>query len=161
NQRLRREAEAHEITLRELEQSRGELETRVEERTGELSRVKARFETALHGAKVYVFSQDKDLKYTWMYGPTDGAGSTGVVGRTDHELLSPPERDSVVALKQQVLSTGEAADCEVSTILPERRALYALHVDPAFDKDGAVDGIMCAAIDISRIRSLESEQRRL
>ena len=49
----------------------------------------------------------------------------------------------------------------MSTVLPDRRALFALHVDPTFGKDGAIDGIMCAAIDISRIRSLESEQRRL
>ena len=64
-------------TLRELELSRRELETRVEERTSELSRVKARFETALHGAKVYVFSQDKDLKYTWMYGSLDDTANGG------------------------------------------------------------------------------------
>jgi PAS domain S-box-containing protein len=161
NERLRREAKAHESTLRELELSRGELETRVEERTSELTRVKARFETALHGAKVHVFSQDRDLKYTWMYGPFDEAVSAGIIGRTDHELLRQPERDAVIALKRRVLSTGEPADCEVSTILPDRRALYALHVDPTFGKDGEIDGIMCAAIDISRIRSLESEQRRL
>ena len=161
NERLRREAEAHETTLRELELSRGELETRVEERTGELSRVKARFETALHGAKVHVFSQDRDLKYTWMYGPLDEAANAEVIGRTDHELLRPPERDTVVALKRRVLSSGEPADCEVSIVLPGRRALYALHVDPTFGKEGVIDGIMCAAIDISRIRSLESEQRRL
>ena len=55
--------------------SRGELETRVEERTSELSRVNARFETALHGAKVHVFSQDRDLKYTWMYGSLDEAAN--------------------------------------------------------------------------------------
>jgi C4-dicarboxylate-specific signal transduction histidine kinase len=66
NERLRREAEAHESTLRELEAARRDLETRVEERTKELSLVKARFETALHGANVYVFSQDRDLRYTWM-----------------------------------------------------------------------------------------------
>jgi len=161
NERLRREAEAHEATLRELELSRGELETRVEERTGELSQVKARFETALNGAKTYVFSQDRDLKYTWMYGPANGASNARMVGCTDHDLLRQPERDTVVALKRQVLSNGKSADCEVSTILPDRRALYALHIDPTFGADGTIDGLMCAAIDISRIRSLESEQRRL
>jgi PAS domain S-box-containing protein len=157
NERLRREAEAHEATLRELELSRRELETRVEQRTGELSLAKARFETALHGAKIYVFSQDQDLRYTWMYGAVDD----GIIGRTDQELLPSPERDTVVALKRRVLASGEPEDCEVSTVLRERRALFALHVDPTFGKDGVIDGIMCAAIDISRIRSLESEQRRL
>jgi PAS domain-containing protein len=161
NDRLRREAQAHEATLRELELSRRGLETRVEERTRELSLVKARFETALHGANILVFSQDRDLKYTWMYGALDEAAAAKMIGRTDDELLPPPERDMVIGLKRQVLASGEPVDCEVSTVLPERRALFALHVDPMYGDDGAIDGIMCAAIDISRIRSLESEQRRL
>ena len=161
NERLRREAEAHEATLRELELARRELESRVEERTKELSLVKARFETALHGAKVYVFSQDRELKYTWMYGPLDDAATAEMIGRTDDELLPLPERDAVVAIKRRVLATGEPADFEVSAVTPERRALFALRVDPTFGPDSKVDGIMCAAIDISRIRSLESEQRRL
>lgn len=161
NERLRREAEAHEATLRELELSRGELESRVEQRTQELTLAKARFETALHGAKIYVFSQDRDLKYTWMYGAIGETAASGMIGRTDGELLVGPERETIVALKRRVLATGEPADCEVSTVVPGRRALFALHVDPAFGKDGAIDGVMCAAVDISRIRSLESEQRRL
>ena len=161
NERLRHEAQAHEATLRELEQSRSELESRVEERTRELSLAKARFETALHGAKVYVFSQDRDLKYTWMSGTLNGQVTDGLIGRTDRDLLPAPERDRVIELKRHVLETGEPADCEVSTVLPDRRALFALHVDPIFNSEGAIEGIMCAAIDISRIRSLESEQRRL
>src|SRR5439155_21323176 len=83
NERLRREAEAHETTLRELEAARRELESRVEERTKELSQVKARFETALRGAKVYVFSQDRDLRYSWMYSPRGEDVAAEMVGRTD------------------------------------------------------------------------------
>jgi two-component sensor histidine kinase len=47
NARLRQVAESHEATLRDLEDARRELETRVEERTGELTHVTARLETAL------------------------------------------------------------------------------------------------------------------
>ncbi len=161
NERLRREAHAHEATLRELEQSRRELESRVEERTRELSLAKARFETALHGAKIHVFSQDRGLRYTWIYGLRDQAIVDTMLGRDDEELLAQPERDAVVALKRGVLKTGQSADGEITTIWPGHRGLFALHVDPCFDTDGAIDGVTCAAIDISRIRALESEQRRL
>ena len=160
NDRLNREVAAHEATLRELEAVRRELELRVAERTRELSLVKARLETALRGAKVYVFSQDRDLRYTWVYTPQGGSG-TEMLGRTDEELLPPVERDAVIALKQSVLQTGEPAEREVSYLLPEGRALVALHIDPTYGADGAINGIMCAAIDISRTRSLETEQRRL
>jgi len=159
NDRLRREVAAHEATLRELEVARRDLEVRVAERTKELSIVTARFETALRGAKIYVFSQDRDLRYTWFYSPRgDGAD---MLGRTDDEILSSPERDFIVAVKRRVLATGSPQDCEVPCVVPDGRAPFALRVDPTFGPDNAVDGIMCAAIDMSRIRSLESEQRRL
>ncbi len=161
NERLRREAEAHETTLRELEAARRELESRVEERTKELSQVKARFETALRGAKVYVFSQDLNLRYSWMYSPRGEGAAAEMVGRTDNELWPSPEHDAAIAVKRRVLASGQPEDCEVSYVMPERRANFALHVDPSYGPDGRIDGIMCAAIDISRIRLLESEQRRL
>jgi PAS domain S-box-containing protein len=161
NERLRHEAEAHEATLRELEAARQELESRVEERTRELSLVKARFETALRGAKIYVFSQDRDLRYTWIYSPYGEDTSVRLIGRSDDEILSSPERESIVGAKRDVLASGNSRDIEVSHLMPEQRALFALHVDPTYGPDGRIDGIMGAAIDISRIRSLESEQRRL
>ena len=161
NERLSREVAAHEATLRELDAVRRELETRVSDRTKELSLVKARFETALRGAKVYVFSQDRDLRYTWIYTPAGGDPDADMLGRTDEELLPAAERDAVIALKNSVLETGEPGDCEVAYLLPEGQTLVALHVEPSYGPDGTIDGLICAAIDVSHIRSLESEQRRL
>jgi PAS domain S-box-containing protein len=161
NERLSREVAAHEATLRELEAVRRDLELRVKERTKELSLVKARFETALRGAKVHVFSQDRDLRYTWAYAPHGVETGDDMIGLTDEELLPEVDRESVIALKHSVLKTGKPATCEVSYPLPKGRALVSLHIDPTYGADGAIDGIMCAAIDISRTRSLETEQRRL
>src|SRR5262245_9239999 len=161
NERLRREVAAHEATLRELEAAHRDLENRVVERTQELSLVTARFKTALRGAKVYVFSQDRDLRYTWIYSPHGESAGADMLGRTDAEILPSPERDSVIAVKRRVIETGTPDDCEVSYVMLQGRALFSLHVDPTYGPDNQVDGIMCAAIDISRIRSLESEQRRL
>lgn len=165
---LEEEIAAHDVTRRELARvraelasTRRELERRVEQRTHELSLVKARFETALRGAQVYVFSQDRDLRYTWVYSPRGEQAAAAMIGRTDDEIMPSPEHEAVVAVKRQVLETGVSEDCEVSYIMPERRALFALRIDPIFGPGREIVGIMCAAIDISRIRSLESEQRRL
>ena len=130
NERLRREVAAHEATLRELEAAHGDLERRVAERTRELSLVSARFETALRAAKVYVFSQDRDLRYTWVYSPHGENAGAAMLGRTDPEILPQPELDSVVAMKHRVLATGVAEEDEVSYVMPEGRALFALHIDP-------------------------------
>jgi PAS domain S-box-containing protein len=161
NSRLRREAAAHEVTLRELESVSRDLEHRVEERTRELSLVKAAFETALRGAAVYVFSQDRDLRYTWVHSPRAGEAGLELLGRTDAEILPVTERDAVIAVKRSVLETGVAQDCEVSYAMPEGRVLFAVRVEPLFGPNRAIEGITSAAVDLTRIRSLEGEQRRL
>ena len=115
--------------------------------------------TALADANIYVFRQDADLRYTWVSGPR--TAGDGLTGRTDEELLPSREREAVVAVKQRVLQTGVPEDCEVSYALPEGRKLFALHVHPLFGLDGKAIGITTTATDISRVRSLESEQRDL
>ncbi|NVO12847.1 MAG: PAS domain-containing protein [Rhodoplanes sp.] len=160
NDSLRREVAGHEVTLRELETVQRELETRVVDRTRELSTVKARLETALRGAYVHAFSQDRELRYTWVYDPA-GDGADGMIGRTDEELFPVGEREAVVTIKRRVLESGEAETCELTAVNPHERALYAVHLAPARGLDGQIDGLTGAAIDISRLRSLESEQRRL
>jgi PAS domain S-box-containing protein len=154
--RLQQEIEAHAATRTELARAHDEAR-RVSRECEEL---KSRVEMAFRGANIHAFAQDADLRYTWVSGPRgDDAGA--MLGRTDDELWSSPEQQSVVALKRRVLQTGHPEDCEVSYITPERRALFALHIDPVIAADGKVEGVMCTAVDISRIRSLESEQRRL
>lgn len=149
------------VTMQELEAVRRELESRVEERTRELSLVKARLETALRGAYVHAFSQDRDLHYTWVYDPDGPAGAEEMIGRTDHEILPADVRDDVIAIKRRVMETGAPQACEVAAVNARGRALYSLHVEPAFGAGGEIEGLTGAAIDISRVRSLESEQRRL
>ena len=148
-------------TLHELETARRELETRVEERTRELSLVKARLETALRGAYVHAFSQDRELRYTWVYNPDNAEAAAEMIGRTDDEILPAEAKDAVIAVKRRVLETGRPETCEACSLNSRGQALYSLHIAPAFGPDGRVDGITGAAIDISRVRSLESEQRRL
>lgn len=160
NESLRREVAGHEVTLRELETVQRELESRVEARTRELSLVTARLETALRGAYVHGFSQDRDLRYTWVYDPS-GRDGAGMLGHTDEEIFSPADREAAVEVKRRVLETGTPETCEVAAVTPHEHALYALHVEPAHGLDGTIEGLTSAAIDVSRLRSLESEQRRL
>ena len=103
---------------------------------------------ALGRARVHVFSQDRDLRYT----RSDGM-------RADER--PPPDSDDVIAVKRRVLATGRSEDTEAFYPTPEGRVLFSLHIDPTFDGDNKVNGIICAAIDVSRIHSLESEQHRL
>jgi PAS domain S-box-containing protein len=161
NELLRDETAAHGVSREELETLRQELEDRVKERTKELNQVRKRFETALRSAKVYVFFQDRELRYTWVYDPRGSEVESAMLGRTDDEVLATPDKHAVIAVKRKVLETGVAETAEVSYMMPEGRLTFSLHVDPILGPDGAVDSIMCTAIDITSIRSFEREQRRL
>ena len=71
------------------------------------------------------------------------------------------EREAVIAAKRKVIATGEPLDCDMTYVTPQGRAVFALHIEPAVGPDNAVTGISCAALDVSGLRTLESEQRRL
>ena len=156
-ERLHREIQLHAETKAELERVRAEARRKSEE----CDEINARFEMAFRGANIHAFIQDRDLRYTWIAGPRADEAASRMLGRTDDDIWTSSEQQSVVALKRRVLETGTSEDCEVSCITPDRRAQYALHIDPLFAADGTVEGVLCTAVDISRIRLLESEQRRL
>jgi len=145
----------------DAERFRTQLEHTLVEKTGELAMVQSRLETCLRGAKVYLFSQDRDLRYVGVYGPRGDDAGTQMLGRTDDELLVAPEREAITAIKRKVIESGEASEIEAWYDMPEGKVLFALYIEPMHSLDGEVSGVRCAAADITRIRSLEAEQRRL
>lgn len=161
HQRLREEVAAHEATLRELELGRRDLEDRVAERTQELTLITARFRTALRGSKIYVFSQDRDLRYTAVSDPVFGLDVDNIVGRTDDEILPAASRSSIVALKRDAMKTGRAVDGEVSVEDGSLVRWYDFHVEPLKTLAGDVTGLTCAAVDITARKDGEAHLRLL
>ncbi len=160
-ERAEGDLEVERARANEAEALRSQLEMTVVEKTGELALVASRLDTCLRGAKVYLFSQDRDLRYTGVFGPRGEDAGTLMTGRTDDELLAAPEREAISAIKRKVLESGEPAEVEAWYEMPEGRILFSLHIEPTRNLDGEVNGVRCAAADITRIRSLEAEQRRL
>jgi PAS domain S-box-containing protein len=137
------------------------IDKRVAERTEQLRHEMARIEAALRAAKMHVFFQDRDLRYKTVVSAQGEEVGAELLGRTDEQVLPSTERDAVIAAKRRVIATATPEDCEVSYVTPEGRTLYALHIEPSFGPDRQVEGVTCSAIDITRLRTLESEQRRL
>ena len=161
NRRLRREADLHETTLRELEAIHRDLEARVEARAREISEVMARFETALRGGKVYAFSQDAGLRYTWAYSPYGDRTIADMLGRTDEETFGPQEQRPLALLKRQVLESGEARDGEISLQHNGAIQWYDVHLEPLPDPAGAIVGLAGAAVDITERKQNEAHLRLL
>jgi len=121
----------------------------------------SRIAAALRGANMHLSFQDRDLRCKSVISPQGEGVGIELVGRTDEQVPLSTERDAVIAAKQKVIATGEAGNCDVSYVMPKGRAVFALHIEPVHGPGNDIEGISCLAVDITRFRLLESEQRRL
>ena len=79
---------AQESELAKLEQEYRQLQDQVSAQTWELNLLRARFaryETALRGSQVTVYTQDGDLRYTSISNPMLGRSIEEILGHTDLE----------------------------------------------------------------------------
>ncbi len=131
----------------------------------EIRRINERFETALTGSNISVFTQDKDLRYTWIHNPRFGKEADEVIGCTDQDLLPEETAAELEPVKRQVLETGETASTYFALDSEETGTISLdLIVHPTRDSSGNIDGVLCTAIDMTeknlyeiRLASLASQ----
>jgi len=127
-----------------------QLNTEVGRSQSEIDRINDRFETALTGSNISVFSQDSDLRYTWIHNPRFGFDPAGVIGKTDAEVLGEDAAEDIVGLKRQVMETGESASTYIAIDNEETGTVFLdLIVHPSKDLKGKIDGILCTAVDMT------------
>jgi PAS domain S-box-containing protein len=107
-----------------------------------------RFEAALARAPVVLFTQDRDLRYTWVHNPSFG-DPAGMIGKTDAEIMPAASAAVLTRVKRRVLESGQGVREEISFETPLGQRYFDLTVEPLLDSAGQLDGIACAAIDIS------------
>jgi PAS domain S-box-containing protein len=118
-----------------------------------------RLDLTLKSAPIILFTQDRDLRYTWIYKPAPDFSAEDVIGRHDADLISPASAARLTALKQQVLQTGEGLRQEVEIIKDNVSLYYDLTIDPLWDDKNAIAGITCAAVDITHRVRLEQQRQ--
>jgi signal transduction histidine kinase len=123
------------------------------ERAAEALRLsEERFRTALKTAPIAVFNQDLALATTWIYDPSSiWPGDAAEAASSDAALLR--------ALKRQVIDTGSGARQEVRLRNGDTDSFYDVTIEPLRDATGAIAGITCAAVDITRHHLLEEKLR--
>ena len=143
-----------------ISNSHADVEQIVEERTRELQTVRQRFEQAMRGAGISVFTQDKSLRYTWAFTP-DATMTKSAIGKTDFEIIPPSSCGPIVALKQRAIASGRPVEGEVSISEHGRETWFRMHIEPMLDEHGQVVSLHEIAVDISDRKMLEDEQVRL
>jgi PAS domain S-box-containing protein len=111
-----------------------------------------RFRVALKNAPVVVFSQDTQLRYTWINSPSLGLAREDFIDHTDAEMFPGEEGARLTAIKQQVLRTGIEAHDEITVTLGGEKHHFKLAVEPICNLGGTVVGLLCSAVDITGLK---------
>jgi PAS domain S-box-containing protein len=159
--RLQAEVAAHLRTFEELKDARQQLEERVQARTKELDEARQRFEIALRGSPIAVFSQDKDMRFTWVHNPPAGLSPDMLIGKTDEQVLPSEAAKAIVAAKRKAMKTGEAQELESNFELFGRKRSFYLLIEALRDEHGGGLGTTSVVVDISERKANEDQLRLL
>lgn len=140
------------------------LRERPEAQNADVAELKARFaryETALRGSKITVFTQDCGLHYTSISNPFCGRSVEQILGRTDDELFPGRSGAAMISLKRTALDGGQPSRGEVLIEDFPTERWFDLHIEPLRNSIGTVTGLACAAVDISKRKEDEAHLRLL
>ena len=126
------------------------------DRIRDLDVAKQRFEQSLLHSNITVFTQDIDLRYTWIHNPRLGRTAEELIGRTAGELLPPHAADELDALKRLALDTGQTVNATVAIATEDGGRIYLdMTVSPTRDAHGRIDGVLCTAVDVTEKQLFE------
>ncbi len=155
---------AADTELARLRQECQRLEAQVNAQGWELSLLRARFaryETALRGSQVTVYTQDRDLRYTSISNPMLGRAIDDILGRTDDEILPRDSGSAVIALKREALASGQPKRTEFAFGDGLGLRWSDLHIEPLRNDAGDIVGLTCASVDVTERRESEAHLRLL
>jgi PAS domain S-box-containing protein len=157
-------AAAQETELERLENENRRLNDQVATQAWELSLLRARFaryETALRGSQVTVYTQDRDLRYMSISNAMLGRSAEAMLGCTDSEILAGDGAAATMAVKREVLATGEAKRVEIP--LEDARGIrwHDLHIEPLRNEANEIIGLICASVDVTERKEGEAHLRLL
>ncbi len=104
---------------------------------------------ALQGTAITVFYQDLDLKYVWIENPPEGWDVDQIVGQDDLTILPVEAAETTIAAKRRAISERENQRLELRVDLPTGYRWFDIWVDPDFDEDGSVKGVLCFSVEIT------------
>jgi two-component sensor histidine kinase len=150
--------------LQKLQKERQQLQDQVDTQARELNLLRARFaryETALRGSQVIVYTQDRGLRYTSISNPMLGRSIEDILGRTDEEILPPDGAADIIALKREALATGQPKSAEIALIDGPGARWHDLHIEPLCNDAGAIVGLTCTSVDVTARKEGDAHLRLL
>lgn len=155
---------AQETEFERLEKENRQLNDQVASQAWELSLLRARlarYDTALRGSQVAVYMQDRDLRYISVSNSILGRSAEDILGCTDTEIFPRDGAAAMIAVKREVLATGEAKRTEIP--LEDARGMrwHDLHIEPLRNEADEIIGLTCASVDVTERKEGEAHLRLL
>jgi len=147
-----------------LETENRRLKDEIAARASELAALQARFaryETALRGSQVTVYTQDRELRYTSVSNPMAGRSIEEITGCTDSEVFPQEGAAAMTAAKRGVLESGEPKRVEIPIEEAPGMRWHDIHIEPLRNEEGQVIGVICAAVDVTERKEGEAHLRLL
>ena len=131
-------------------------------RTDEALRIsEERFRVALKNSPVVVFTQDLELRYTWINSPVLAWAEQDYIGRTDIDVVGGRDGEQLMAIKRAVLENGVGSRTEPIVTFNGETHYYDLTVEPMRDSTGAIQGVTCSATDITPMKRAAAERENM
>jgi PAS domain S-box-containing protein len=131
------------------------LATAIERNQSEsaLKQHESRLRLALENSPVAMFSQNHELRYTWVYNPKHNTRTEDLLGKTDWEVMAD-ENPHILSLKEKVLQTGESSREKLAITLNGITVHYDFILEPIWENE-EIAGLIGLAIDITEQQALE------
>ncbi len=115
---------------------------------------------AIAGLNSSVFTQDKNLRFTWAFNPSSGFDKESLLGKTDADLHPPTEVSPVIKMKKRVLKTGVSERCELSLTVGKMGHVFEVIVEPLRNVSGDIVGIIGVSRDVTEHKKAEESLKK-
>jgi PAS domain S-box-containing protein len=84
-----------------------------------------------------------------------------ITGHTDEEIAPEADRAALIAVKREVLESGDIKNQELRFKDGGTERWFEFHIEPLRDVAGAIVGLTCSAIDVTERKQTEAHLRML
>jgi two-component system sensor histidine kinase EvgS len=105
----------------------------------------------LQNSKTTVSNQDLDLKYSWVYNSYLNLEDDKIIGKTDKEIFSEDDANTLIELKKTVLRTKEKINRIVKLKVDGKVSYKDITCEPILKNSNEVIGISSISTDITEL----------
>lgn len=121
----------------------------------------SRIVTAAKHSNFLPSQSDRDARYVWVFSARPDFDPANWLGRTDVEIMDNEGARRLMALKLEVVRTGDGVQEEIDLQMSDGVHTYDTIIEPLLDDKGNVAGVTTAACDITVIKRGERDRERL